>query len=197
MGGEMSGPFAGVGSTIGGMLRDSAVRQQDDPLISSAKNEFPILQKLQLGYKYNPSAQPGYLEFWPSGESGTPEWPRPKEFPLGTIGVEVYDPNTRPIDLMGDIASHFLVETDPLMQQYYSNFESSLTPKQQALLMQQYKYDNEHFGENRPYQDWYTDSGLPGLFRGYAFQQLPDANALYTPQQRNMFDNMMNYLRGR
>jgi hypothetical protein len=39
-------------------------------------------------------------------------------------------------------------------------------------------------------------TGLPAYFRGYAFKQWPDEfnERAYTPEQREMFDRMMNQL---
>lgn len=163
--------------------------------MEQAQAEYPILRGLGLGYKYNPGGGSGYLEFWPGDESGTPERPRPSEFPLGKAGVEVYDPTTRPIDIMGDVASHHLIYQDSTVAQTYQQFEQSLTAKQKQQLQKQYQHAQEHEGEQRPYDAWYQHSGLPGYFRGYAFQQWPNANELYTKDQLKLFDDLMQYLR--
>jgi hypothetical protein len=178
-----------------GLEAEQGLGIKDDILMQTAKQEYPVLQGLGLNYKYSPGAQRGYLEFWPPQETGTPEWPRPKEFPQGGLGLEVYDPNTRPIDIMGDVASHHLVYNDPKMKSYYSSFEESLTPIQKKRLQAQYEWAQQNESEQRPYEDWYQATGLPGYFRGYAFQQWPDAKSAYTPAQLKMFDEMMNYLR--
>ena len=86
-------------------------------LWNQAQQEYPALQGLGLNYKYNPGGGPGLLESWPADEEGTTEHPRPPEFPLGQQGMEVYDPKTRPIDLMGDAASHFMINSDPTIKQ--------------------------------------------------------------------------------
>ena len=178
--------------------RPMPVQQQvvgPETLMQQAQSEFPILKNVNPLFKYNPSGGQGFLEFWPGKEIGSTEHPRPKEFPLGQIGVEVYDPKTRPIDIMGDIASHHLVETDPRMKGYYKQFQESLTPDQRGDLQRQYKHAQENFGEKRPYAQWEQASGLPGYFRGYPFQQWEDSD-IYTPDQITMFQEMMSYLRG-
>lgn len=167
----------------------------EDILIKTAKEQYPILNTLDLNYKYSPLKAPGFLEFWPSDEEGTPEYPRPTEFPLGTIGVEVYDPNTRPIDILGDVVSHHLINTDPHIMKYYEKFQDSLTPRQRFQLQRQYDYATKNEGEQRPYAVWESNVGMPGYFRGYAFQQWDHADEMYTPRQREMFDRMMNYLK--
>lgn len=166
-------------------------------IVAQAKKEFPVLSGLDIMYKTTPKANSGFLEFWPGDESGTPEYPRPKEFPLGKAGVEIYDLNTRPIDVMGDVASHQLIYTDPKMKGYYQQFTQSMTPEQRARLQAQYEWAQKNENEQRPFEQWADRSGLPGYFRGYPFQQWDKADELYTPEQIKMFDEMMVYLRGK
>lgn len=166
-----------------------------DELFAQAQAEYPVLQRLALGYKYNPGGGPGFLEFWPGDEAGTPEYPRPKEFSLGTPGVEVFNPKTRPIDIMGDIASHYLKDTDPIVKQHYQQFEQSLQPWQRERIQEQYAHAQSNEGEQRPFAQWYEHSGLPAYFRGYAFQQWERPEEMYTPEQMRRFDQMNQYLR--
>ena len=163
-------------------------------LLEQARQQYPVLKGLDLQYKENFGKGKGFLEFWPEKEIGSPEYPRPKEFPMGKAGLEIRDPNTRPIDVLGDITSHYLIHNDPKVAGYYDKFKQSLTPDQQARLKEQYTYAQKNFGENRPYEQWLDASGLPGYFRGYAFRQWDNAKELYTPEQIKMFDSMMQYL---
>jgi len=175
------------------------VSQERDPmLLEAARKEYPILNQYDIGYKYSPKQDSGYLEFFPADEPGSPERPRPKEFPMGKIGVEVYDPKTRPIDMLGDITSHYLIYEDPQVKQYYDQFQNSLNIGQYDRLRNQYQFAQQNYGEQRPYEQWYESTGLPGYFRGYAFQQWPEDfnETAYTPEQRAMFDKMMEYLKG-
>jgi len=174
------------------------VSQERDPmLLEAAKKEYPILNQYDIGYKYSPKQDSGYLEFFPADEPGSPERPRPKEFPVGRPLVEVYDPKTRPIDILGDIASHYMIEQDPRVQGYYSQFQKSLLPGQYDRLRSQYQFAQKNFGEERPYEQWYERTGLPGYFRGYPFQQWPQEfnETAYTPEQRQLLDEMMQYFR--
>jgi hypothetical protein len=165
-----------------------------DPLIKQAKYLYPILAEQDIAYKRNPQKDRGFLEFWPGDEPGSPESPRPKEFPMGKMGVEIFDNRTRPIDILGDVVSHHLVKTDPELKRYYRVFEESLTEHQRDILKEQYEHAKTDEGEKRPYADWYKQSGLPGFFRGYAFQQWENAEPMYTERQRRMFDHMMGKL---
>ena len=163
--------------------------------MEQAQAQYPILKGLGLGYKYNPGGGQGYLEYWPGNETGTPQSPRPSEFPMGKAGIEVYNPSTRPIDIMGDVASHHMTQTDPTIKGYYQQFQESLTDEQKRRLHDQYLHAVQHEGETRPYQHWHESSGVPGYFRGYAFQQWDNPEELYTPEQMKMFDEMMKYLK--
>lgn len=177
------------------MLNAIAERRSVQPnLFQQAQQQYPMLKGLDLQYKESFGKGKGFLEYWPAKEIGSPEYPRPKEFPLGKHGLEVYDPKTRPIDIMGDVASHFLIHDDPKMASYFDEFKQSLTPEQQGRLKEQYQYAKQSEGEKRPYEQWLESSGLPGYFRGYAFQQWDNAKELYTPDQIKMFDSMVQYL---
>jgi hypothetical protein len=178
---------------IAGML--TAQKPQD--VFQQALEQYPIIQKYGIKGKTSPGAREGYLEFWPPGESGPPDYPRPKEFG-DSPGVEIYKSDTRPLDVLGDVTSHWLIDQDPTINGYYEQFKSGLNDAQRARLQEQYHYAQQNFNEARPYDQWESVSGLPGYFRGYAFQQWPEDfnQQAYTPEQRAMFDEMMKYLTG-
>ncbi len=165
-----------------------------DPVISQAKYLYPVLTQHDIAYKRTPAKDRGFLEFWPGEEIGTPERPRPKEFPAGKLGIEIFDERTRPIDILGDVVSHHLVKTDPDLKRTYRVFEESLTEEQKERLKQQYQHAKTEEGEKRPYEEWYKTTGLPSYFRGYPFQQWENAGDLYTERQRRMLDHMMGTL---
>ena len=135
------------------------------------------------------------MESWPAQEPGTPEHPRPREFPLGGLGLEVYDPKATPMDLMGDVTSHFLINNDPTVKQTYQDFITSMTPDQHRMLNEQYQYHQQNLGEQRPFEEWKEMTGLPAWLRGYAFRQWEHPEEMYTPEQMQAFDKMMDYLR--
>lgn len=165
-------------------------------VFDAAKRQYPILQKSDIAYKSTPREGPNKLEFWPAGEPGSPESPRPKDFPLNKSGVEIYSKDVRPIDVLGDVVSHQLIKTDPKVSDTYKKFEASLTPEQNARLADQYEHAKTNGGETRSFEKWRETSGLPAYFRGYAFKQWPDEfnKVAYTPAQTKMLDGMMSYL---
>ena len=83
-------------------------------LMDQAKQQYPILNNYDIGYKYSEGRAPFMLESWGPGMSESiPGVNRPNEFPTSQFGVEVYDPKTKPIDILGDVVSHHLVNSDP------------------------------------------------------------------------------------
>lgn len=171
---------------------------QQPSLMDQARQQYPVLNNYDIGYKNNIGGGPGYMESYVPGEEGTPENPRPKEFPLTQFGVENYRADSTPSDVMADITSHHLINVDPTVKQAYRDFTGSLEPWQHDILQNQYQYAQKNEGETRPYEAWRDASGLPGYFRGYAFQQWPaDFNKrAYTPAQTQKLDQMMKYLKG-
>jgi hypothetical protein len=161
----------------------------------SAQQQWPILRNQNILSKFTPRQSPEKLEAWPPGEAGTVTRPRPQEFPTDSYGIEVYN-HTRPIDVLGDVVSHFLVDKDPEVRKFYNEFNRSITPQQERhVLGEHFLYDKAH-GDKRSYQDWRRISGLPAYFRGHPFQQWPENynKRVYTPQQRELLDRMMRYL---
>jgi hypothetical protein len=181
-------------------LRQQTDAQQQPTIVADAQKQWPILNRPDIHYRYNLQAKntPGGLEAWPPGETGTPDRPRPSDFPSDAYGIEIYNPKTtRPLDVLGDVTSHFLVNTDPTIKDYYQRFQQSLSPDQHARLQEQYRHSQRHEGEKRPYDLWLKQSGMPAYFRGYPFKQWPDSfnQKAYTPEQRKMLDEMMTYLK--
>lgn len=166
-------------------------------IFDQAQQQYPILKKHDIQYRENFGGdQSGnMLESWPPGETGTPDRPRPQEFNSDKLGVEVFDPKTRPIDVLGDVVSHHLVEADPKIRGYYDGFVNSLEPWQHERLQEQYQHAKENEGEARPFEDWKQSSGLPAYFRGYPFQQWSKSEDMYTPSQMKKLDRMMGYLK--
>lgn len=173
--------------------RFDAVPATGVTLLDQAMTQFPRLSQYKgdLDYKYSPGKGDGMLEFYGKGTEDS-------SFNKDKNAVEVFDPKTRPIDVAGDIVSHWLAKGgDPKLTEYYNTFKSSITPEQESHLHEMYDWDKTHEGEKRPYETWKDLVGLPGMFRGYAFDQWPDKakQALFTPEQRQSLDEMVNYLK--
>lgn len=177
----------------------SLMQKAQPDAFTQALSSYPVLSKLNIGHIYSPNQNTAnMLEFWSPGEEGDKSSPRPKELQLDQPGVQVFSGKTRPIDILGDVVSHYMVNTDPKIGKYRDDFEKSLNDDQKARLKEQYDWSVKNEGEERPFSEWYKTSGLPAYFRGYAFKQWPDDfnEKGYTKEQKAMFDDMMKYLSG-
>lgn len=176
------------------MPDDNAVVGQ--MLFEKAKKEYPYLADKEIAFDYAPAKGRGYLEFYSPTETGSPEYPRPQNIPMGKVGVQVFDPRTRPVDILADYVSHYGVENDPFLKAQYEQFSKSFTPEQQKRLQEQYAWyqNNPKFKESRPFEEWAKSTGIPGYFRGYTFNQWDDAKSAYTPQQLLLLDQVKKYL---
>ena len=177
-------------------MLDTIKADQGGKLFEKAQQEYPYLADKDITYKYSPKQGRGFLEFYGPEETGSPEYPRPKELPLGKVGIEVFDPKTRAIDILADYVSHYGVEKDPYLVELYKQFSGSMNPEQRQRLQQQYQYYQQHpqYKEQRPYEEWEKISGMPGYFRGYTFNQWDNPQEMYTPQQIQMLDQVRKYL---
>ena len=164
-------------------------------LLDAAISQYPLLGSQGLQYKENYGGGKGFLEFWPPGEVGDDTAKRPEEFALDKPGVEIYDPKTRPIDVLGDVVSHHMINSDPTIKKSYGDFVNSLEPWQHQRLQEQYDHAKTNYGEARSFDEWKGASGLPAYFRGYPFQQWEKPEEMYTPSQMQHLDEMMGYLR--
>jgi hypothetical protein len=165
-------------------------------LFEKAQTDYPYLADKNLAFKYSPGGGRGLLEFYGPDEPGSPEYPRPQEIPMGQVGVQVFDPKARPMDILADYVSHYGVEQDPFLKERYQQFSSSFTPEQQQTLKEQYEWYQKHpeFKETRPYEEWANIVGVPGYFRGYTFDQWKDSQGAYTPQQLQLLNQVRQYL---
>ena len=177
-------------------ILDTIKTDRGNKLFERAQQEYPYLAGKDIAYKYSPQQGRGFLEFYDPQETGSPEYPRPKELPLGKVGIEVFNPKTRPIDILADYVSHYGVEKDPYLAQRYQEFIGSMSPQQRQILQQQYKYYQQHpeYQEKRPYEEWEKASGLPAYFRGYTFNQWENPQEMYSPQQIEMLNQVRKYL---
>ena len=176
------------------MPDDNAVVGQ--MLFEQAKKEYPYLADKNIAFDYAPGKGRGKLEFFPPDEPGNAEYPRPQNLPMGRIGVQVYDPQAKPSDILADYVSHYGVENDPFLKAQYQQFQQSFTPEQKKKLQEQYSWyqNNPKFKETRPFEEWAKATGIPGYFRGYTFNQWDDAKSAYTPQQILLLDQVKKYL---
>lgn len=178
-----------AGSDDGGGLPD--VWQQ-------AIQQYPILQRQGLAGVMNIGGGQGYMESWQPGEPGSQDYPRPSTIPLNQPGIEIYRTDAQPIDVLADAASHFMVNSDPAMRSYYSQFQNMAQHNhtQQQMLQQQYQHALQNEGESRPYDQWLNMTGMPAWFRGRAFEQWPSdfTDKTYSDPQKQLISAVQKYV---
>ena len=109
------------------------------------------------------------------------------------MGLEVYKPTVKPLDILGDYVSHYAVQNDPRLKEMYARFQSQLDPKE---MQRRYEWHKANAGETRPYEEWYRLTGLPEVFRGYTFNQWPEdfSKRYYSPEQMRTLNEVRSYL---
>lgn len=180
-------------------LQQEEIKEPQKNLWQQAQEMYPRLKQHDILYKESfDKTNHGYLEHWNDTEPGTEQAPRPKEFPLGKAGLEVYRRDTKPSDAAADFVSHNLVNTDPNLKELYGQFKETLkTFESKKLLREQYAHAIANEGEDRPYKNWAEQTGIPGYFRGYTFNQWPKEfnDKVYTKEQKNILDKVNRYLK--
>ncbi|HKJ73776.1 MAG TPA: hypothetical protein VKA19_06635, partial [Alphaproteobacteria bacterium] len=184
----------GYGAAARADAQGAPDNETQPPVYREAASKYPILKNLGISAISTPKKDRGYLEFWPPNETGGSDYPRPNTLPMGKPGIEIYRNDTRPIDVLGDVVSHYLVGKDPTVTKAYDKFVSSMTPEQKSRLKDNYQWAKDHENEKRPYAEWAKTSGIPAYFRGYTFDQWKNAKKLYTPKQIKRLDKLRSYL---
>ena len=128
----------------------------------------------------------------PISDPGNAKEPRPKKIPLGSIGVQLFNRHVKPINVLADVASHYMIHSDPTMKRYYQQFLKSVTPAQRIRTHIDYTWAQKNLGETRPYAEWLQETRLPAYFRGYTFGQWPAAftSRVFNKQQIKLFDQV-------
>ena len=154
-------------------------------MFEKAQKEYPYLAGKDIAYKYSPKENAEYMLESYQGDD-IPEWAKGRQ-----AAIEVFNPKTSPLDILGDYVSHYAVTQDPKLQAYYQQFQNLLDP---AVMQERYQYHAQNLGEQRPYEQWAQMTGVPEMFRGYTFKQWPDAEQMYTPEQLNVLNQVRSYL---
>jgi hypothetical protein len=157
-----------------------------------AMQEYPYLADKNISFVNTPNPKESrLLEFYAPDEPGSPKYPRPKELPMGTVGLQVFNSKVKPMDVVADYVSHYAVKNDPKLKEIYDQFETSLDPE---LLKQRYDFHKKKFGEKRSFEQWKNMTGVPELFRGYTFKQWENPEAMFTPAQIELMNQARGYV---
>lgn len=168
-------------------------RMYSNALLNKTRREYPFINNT------NPlvglGSGPGYAETWPQGEEGAPNSPRPAQFPIDRLGVEVRNPaQFNPNDLAGEI-----LHGDRRAQAARDALLPTLTPEQTAIL----KREALDYGESKRLGMSEEDAmrnTMDSAIRGYAVNQWPESvnrQLDYSATQRAILDALKAYVRGK
>jgi hypothetical protein len=191
-------------------ILDTIKNDQGSKLLEIAQKEYPYLADKSIAYKYTPSQDFRQLEFY-QGED-LPDWAKSTG---KQVAIETFNPQTRPIDILGDYVSHYGVKQDPQLMQLYQQFSQSVpqetyqkrlnetiqniqediekekNPEQKQMLIQELQDI-----QTQP-QEWWQRAGLPEYFRGYPFKQFgpeEEAKSFYSPELLDILNKVRSYL---
>lgn len=163
---------------------------REELFLAESTNKYPFIKQYLPHVKFNPRENAGYAETFGPDEEGAGEFMRPKEFPMGTTGIEVYRPDKFSAQ---DYAAEFL-HVDPRAHRTREQMLKTFTPQQRDIMQHEpdYTYSIEtHLSPERAMQNA-TDA----VMRGYVMGQWPK-EALdefkFTDEQRGYLDELKNY----
>jgi len=169
--------MSGLLSSLAGMVRQAGSQypfiNQFNPLVSLGRGE-------------------GYAETWPANETGDASYPRPEEFPMDRIGVQVFRPDAfGPSDLAAE-----MLHVDPRANEPRARLLQSLTPSQIATLKAGSGDYQESMRSGQPERKA-LENAVDAAMRGYTVNQWPQSandQMNYMPAQRSILDHLRNYM---
>lgn len=167
-------------------------------ILADAQRDFPFINKHNPHIKVSPGTDRNYAETFGPDEEGSKEFPRPKEFPYGATGIEVYKPEQF---TPADYAAEFL-HVDPFANKTREQMIRLYTPEQRELMKRGGDYQEtiaRNLGERKA-----LENATDALLRAYSVQNHPShqwhKDELYdlnfTPEQLKVLDNLKTYVEG-
>jgi hypothetical protein len=71
-------------------------------IFDRARQEIPDLQSADMGVIYTPRDGDQKLRYWQADEAGEPDNPRPEALPVGRAGMQLFNSNVSPDDILGE-----------------------------------------------------------------------------------------------
>ena len=161
---------------------------------TSAENQFPYLKQHNMAVTMNTDpSKLGNAETFPSGETGSPEWPGPRGISNDRNRVEIYNPKFT----VNDLAAEGL-HIDPMANQARQSLMQTLTP-QQANTLKHNTLDYEMSIKAGQPEQKAMDNTVDSALRGQVFNQeqnMVNQGMDYTPEQMSILNGLRNYTRG-
>ena len=156
--------------------------------------QYPYLKQHQLSVTKNPmpDMRKGHAETFPSGETGSVDWPTPEGSDVNRHRVEVYRPETfSPRDLAAEG-----LHIDPYANEIRNSLLPTLTPHQVKTLKRN-AGDYEMSIKSGQSEQKAMENTVDSAMRGHAFNQ--DANLVnmgmeYGPEQTEILNRLKRYV---
>lgn len=176
-------------------------RSSDNPYIDSlmrkAMQDYPFLGQHKPVVITNAGQGEGFAETYPPDETGRPmgdgTFSRPKELPMGQIGIEIYRPDAfTHHDLAGEV-----LHIDPFSREISDKLAKTWSPEQLKNLREHALDYQVTLDEGRSEADAVrnaTDSAI----RGYVVNQWPEeinTSFNYQPVQKGLLESLKNYVK--
>jgi hypothetical protein len=166
-----------------------------DSLMRKALQDYPFLNQHKPVVITNAGKGEGFAETYPPEETGRPmgdgTFSRPKELPMGQLGIEIYRPDAfTHHDLAGEV-----LHVDPYSREISDKLAKTWSPEQLKNLREHALDYEATIAEGRPEADAVrnaTDSAV----RGYVVNQWPEevnTSFGYQPVQRALLESLKNY----
>ena len=165
-------------------------------LLSQATQAYPFIQRHNPAVIVNENGGEGYAETYPKGETGAPleggGFSRPKELPIGRVGVEIYKPDEfNHHSLAGEIL-HDDPYANEIRDKLSKTWSEQQLPELKHMALDYGTSIKQGQSEDRAIQNA-TDSAM----RGYVVGQWPTENndrLGYNPEQMQLLNNLQNYM---
>ena len=135
--------------------------------------------------------QPYYSETYGPDEEGGEGSKRPKEFPMGTVGVEVYKPDKFS---MHDLAGEML-HLDPVANRIREEIKPTFNEEQLGILKAQPDYQDT---EGTLSEDKRLNNVTDALLRGYTVGQWPKEaidELKLSDKQKTLLETLNHYMK--
>ena len=165
-------------------------------LLAKANDTYPFLQRYNPAVMVNEGGGKGFAETYPKDETGRPleggGFSRPKELPMGRIGVEIYKPDQfSHHDLAGEV-----LHDDPYANQVRDKL-SKMWSKEQLPHLKDMALDYQASLDEGQSEDRAIQNATDSAMRGYVVNQWPTENnerLAYRPEQMQLLNNLQNYM---
>jgi hypothetical protein len=178
------------------MAPQSAAPTDENPyiaaLLAKATKDYPFITQHNPLVFMGSDPSRDYAETWPSDEEGTPDRPRPRNLPVGRVGIQVFRPN----DFSASDMAAELLHVDPVANTTREGMLKLLTP-QQIERLKANSLDYKSTIDRGESKQRALQNAMDSALRGYAMNQWPEeANQSmgYTPEQRKMLDILRAYV---